>query len=401
MVKLTEMSNKEIDTLKPHLVPALKHNDTVHVGRRGETHAEVYSRAMNKHNWFTRSDHHLVQRGFYHIPTKKFHSDTDTGPLDSTDLMSPSHRVRKYATEESKNGLRIKKVGPLLHFVFGPNNDHVGNVISPTLGGDKKKAQQYTARAKHWGKQAMHPTKALALKWLKDLHINTMKTESATTDDTTHDLLRENGWIKNRPPGNTSQIAKYTHHDLPGHHINVSYTNDTWRHHTDKADSTPHVGMGTRSLHGYLNTLHSAKTIDGIKEFIQHIQEEYPDDWREVVVEFIATGHLKEGPEQEFQGETPRSLEKKAIHRSKVNIMKTKPYGNIPEEFFDKEKNEKDPKAGPKPKPSNDAESEVKIKKTMTGEPGPTIAINPKMMVVKPGQDTFTAPDSKKRPSGT
>lgn len=383
--------------------------------------------------------------------------------------------------EEVKNGLRIKKEGPL-HFIF-QGSSHVGNVIAPTLGGDKTKAQKYTAISRLWGRKSTHDSKHSALDWLKNRHGETMKIESETMDASTHDLLRDNGWKKNRPSGNTSQIAKYTHSDLPGHHINVSYTNDTWQHHNESRDSNPHVGLGPKSLHGYLNTLHASKTIQGeaIIEFVEYVRDEHPNNWREIIVEFVSQVHLreggvvyktkvrdrnrislpdlskppeeridpkippistssyiptgpaqpgirkprpmklgkntsglssrmykKEGMEQEIQGETPRSLEKKAIHRSKVAIMKTKPYGNIPEEFFDKEKNEKDPKAGPqpklkgaKPKPSDDAESEVTIKKTMTGEPGPTIEINPKMINQPAGQDTFTAPDNRKRPGGT
>lgn len=82
----------------------------------------------------------------------------------------------------NKDGFRTKKEGGL-HLVFR-GGSHVGNILEPTLGGDKKKAQKFTAISKLWGKKSTHDSKHAAMDWLKNKHMSTMsiKMTEATVD---------------------------------------------------------------------------------------------------------------------------------------------------------------------------------------------------------------------------
>lgn len=334
------------------------------------------------------------------------------------------------------SGYREKKEGPIRLVYAG--SDHVGNIIEPTFGGNKQRAQSYKAISKHWGRTTSHPSKHAAMTWLQSRHGATMKLEQTADLDSIHDVLRDNGWKKNHPYGfkhqmAASQRAIYSHNDLPGHKIHASYTNATWQHEQPN-QAKAQVGMGARSLHGHVNRLHSSKTIDAVREFVQHAKEDHPEDWRETI--FVLLREKKEhqvveSPEDSVQGTTPRTTMLKAVKASKVSVVKRNPslavtqptsQNTIGEELFDKEKNEKDPKAGPqttpskkelekggkknddekqgpKPVPTEDAEGEVTIKRTMTGEPGATIEINPMMKRTPTGDTKYSpSPEAKKKP---
>lgn len=71
----------------------------------------------------------------------------------------------------------------------------------------------------------------------------------------------------------------------------------------------------------------------------------------------------------------------------------------VKEELFDKDKNQKDPTAGPQPKKDEMTGDEtLVIKKTATGKPGDLITFNPKMKVKKSGSDGDKSPEHKKKP---
>jgi hypothetical protein len=349
------------------------------------------------------------------------------------------------------SGYREKKEGPIRLVYAG--SEHVGNIIEPTFGGNKQRAQSFKAISKHWGRTTSHPSKHAAMTWLQSRHGATMKLEQTADLDSTHDVLRDNGWKRAHAYGfkhhlAASQKATYTHDDLPGHKIHASYTNGTWQHEHPK-QSHARVGMGARSLHGLVNKLHSSKTIDAVREFVQHVKEEHPDDWREAIFVLLREKNepveqkIEESPEDSVQGSTPRTTMLKSIKASKVSIVKRNPSLAVtqptsqntigensgqPGKYasadmpFDKEKNEKDPKAGPqstpskkdlekggkkndddkqgpKPVPTEDAEGEVTIKRTMTGEPGATIEINPMMKRTPTGDTKYSpSPEAKKKP---
>ena len=81
---------KDKETLA-RLVPAIKRRDTgkIHIGKRGQFHDEIPKRGT----W--RDDSYDV--GYYDPSKRKFRGYTD---LDSTDLMTPVQRMRKFGNEE-------------------------------------------------------------------------------------------------------------------------------------------------------------------------------------------------------------------------------------------------------------------------------------------------------------
>lgn len=312
----------------------------------------------------------------------------------------------------ANDGFRHKKEGPI-HFVF-QGEKHVGNVIAPTLGGDNVKAQKFRAISRLWGKISTHDSKHAAMEWLKGKHGESMHVEETSTD-TTHDVLRDNGWRRAKPYGFAHHLAaddksRYVHQDVPGHHIIASHRNEMWQHHDNPKGHQARTGHGTKQLHSLLQKLHAPKTIEGnIKEFVQRTREEHPDDWKEMLLYLTETNHgktdihIRSKTTGEREGETLHSKEEKHRKHNKIRIMKHNPYGLVPEEFYDKEKNEKDPKAGPKGSglkmvSSDDAEGVIKIKKTMTGQPGPEIEINPIVQSQQDGRTVDNALAHKKQP---
>jgi len=72
----------------------------------------------------------------------------------------------------------------------------------------------------------------------------------------------------------------------------------------------------------------------------------------------------------------------------------------IREELFDKDVNQKDPKAGPQIKKNDETGDQMlQIKKTVTGKPGDIISLNPKMQIKKGAPDSGNDAEHKSKPS--
>lgn len=229
----------------------------------------------------------------------------------------------------ANTGYREKKEGPVRLIYQGER--HIGNIIDPVFGAANSKTQGYTAISKHWGRKTTHDSKHAAMTWLTGRHGATMRIENTGDNGSTFDVLRDNGWKKTHPYGfkhhlADSQGATYVHPDLPSHHITASYTNGTWRHHIGNTSTVHAHGMSAGSLHNHLTKVHSSKTIEGIKEYVQWAQEEFPENWQEVVIELLHRP-LQEEPvlEEPILGATPHSTMQRAVKASKVSVVKRDP----------------------------------------------------------------------------
>lgn len=357
--------------------------------------------------------------------------------------------------EKTKDGYRVKKEGSI-HFVFR-GSDHIGNILAPQLGGDKKTASQYKAVAKHWGKTSNHPSRHSAMEWLKNSHGLTVRLESVEemitlTEDTTHIFKNQHGHeAKLATTKFSNGDTEYTSHVAPQHKVTGLRT---VRHSTfAKADKRlrglgyKYSGKMMNEFEEYKQKLSGMDNSD-IKEhfrrlYDQHVQNGMAPKYFKSPQHIAAmiekqhqvpsgtyTGRVHEGDESRDQGTTPYSRMENRDKKSQINIVKKNPtkdvvnvttrddimaetFLRIYNEAKNKNKQEdKNPVGDGGDIKSNDIKTkkspvktptgseEIKLPTTDTHQPGPLIQINP--MLNKP----YDSPDNgvndqKKKPATT
>ncbi len=355
-------------------------------------------------------------------------------------------------TEEKKDGYRVKKEGPI-HFVFR-GSEHIGNILAPQLGGDKKSASQYKAVAKHWGKQSSHPSKHAAMNWLKNSHGLTVRLESTEpmyiteiTKDTSHIFKNEHGHEARVVTTHFSNgETEYSSH-LPPQHKVVGLR--AVRHSTFDKASKRLTGLGYK---------HNGKVINEAEEYKEKLasmdNSEMKEHFRRLYDAHVKNGmapkHFKspqhiaamiekqhkvpsgtytrnvhEGEETYIQGTTPHSQMINRNKRQMVSVVKKDPNKAIdnqtykkndviesflrvyhealekldPDTIEDDDRNEKPTKKLRRLSDGNGSEI-IKLPKTETNQPGPTIELNPRMNKPVDSPD-IGVNDQKKKPATT
>ena len=314
----------------------------------------------------------------------------------------------------------IKKIGPI-HLVYSGKH-HIGNVIEPTIGGSREGAQHFTAISKFWGLKKTHDTKMAALQWLKQQHGEPMQMEAVDVKN----MLHIHDYVDKF--GNQGNVIK--HLDAYGSHPNYNQKSEPVKYHKTREEAHNRMTKlgykptGESKLRNRLTDIkESKKKPTSGYSFISNLQltpkgmvKEDPN-W--------TTGNAAD-PEMDTVGLTGLGLKLKKI-KNKYKKLLMKDPDNAPaaldainsgikvheniinktrliraslrEELFDKDKNEKDPKAGPQIKKDDTTGDEtLQIKRTATGKPGDIIQINPKLKVKKSGSDGDKSPENKKRP---
>lgn len=295
--------------------------------------------------------------------------------------------------KDVKQNYSSKKIGPI-HMAYS-GKQHIGNVMEPSIGGSREGAQHYTAISKFWGLKQNHDSKQQALQWLKQQHGEPMQMEANEKLTST---------VHQHEYKHTSGMSGSVHHTAwsNGQHEFTSHPNPS------------HKLVGPRSA---IQHSSMAKAHQRMKGLGYKMTGE--GGISETVNEDVA-------PEQDTVGQTPHTIMdkkkemkfKKLIrkfpgqasktidlingmyrtHESFYNVWKNAKLRN--EELFDRDVNQKDPKAGPHPKNDNETgDTLLQIKKTATGHPGDIIAINPKMKMRKGAPDSGVDSEHKSKPA--
>lgn len=181
---------------------------------------------------------------------------------------------------------RTKKEGNIFFVYRG--KAHIGNIIAPTLGGDKTKATKFTAIAKHWGGKKTHDSKNAAMDWLKNKHGSTM---SIRMKEENMSSLQE-------------EYSETTH----------EYTND--RGHKAHLVKTI-FSNGDTEFHSHLPKEH--KTIGS--RTVRHSSQEKAHA-RLTGLGYKHTGEVTRESEDILIGQTPETKTNKSVKRSYVKLVK-------------------------------------------------------------------------------
>lgn len=272
---------------------------------------------------------------------------------------------KKAQPEKTPSVFRTKKEGPL-HLIY-VGQKHIGHVIEPLVGGNIKRAKNWLAVSKLINKKSTHDDKKTAIDWV-------------TTKSGVSTKIMENVSYDGMKPNEIN-----THfHQLYHAHLQT--------------------GMAPRH---FKSPMHIAKMEERNKSLppgtlSRHIKEG---------IEAETTGRTEHGAEMRgIEKGTNLTIKKKAqlqvkadLSTSKVseNFVRIRKEAIVREDLFDKDKNRKDPKAGPKPEQNDETgDLEVEVKKTETGQPGDIIVINPKLKKAGPKEKPMMdKPDHKKVPN--
>lgn len=298
--------------------------------------------------------------------------------------------ARFHLIEKAKDGYRVKKEGPI-HFVFR-GSEHIGNILAPQLGGDKNNASKFTALAKHWGKKSTHPSKHSAMEWLKNSHGLTVRMEDV---EQVMNVLNEDDAYKEKLAGMDNADFKNHFRTLYDQHV--------------KNGMAPKYFKSPQHIAGMIEKQH--KVPSG-----------------------TYTGRVHEDDGSDIEGATPNSTMQRNVKKQMVQVVKKDPTKaidnkvyqsrNVIEAFlrvYNEAKSKIDPdgdgdddrtddptknpdaaadkKKGIKMKHTDGASSVIQLPKTMTGQPGPEVEINP--MMKKPYDSPDVGVNDQKKKPGT
>lgn len=254
--------------------------------------------------------------------------------------------VRFYPlNEEKKDGYRVKREGPI-HFVFR-GSEHIGNILAPQLGGDKTNASKFTALAKHWGKKSTHPSKHSAMNWLKNSHSLTVRLEDV---EIIMGTLNESEEHKERLMGMDNSALKEYFRTLYQQHVKNGMAPKHFK-------SPQHLATIIERQHGLPKGTYSNKVHENLVYVVR-------------------------------KGSTP-SIDRDQLARTFLNVYNEAIAKMDPDNVSDQDNDDKLSKKGVKTKNIDGSTKEVTLPKTMTGEPGTVVDINP---MLKQPTDT---PDAK------
>lgn len=332
------------------------------------------------------------------------------------------------AKEETKQNYSSKKIGPI-HLVYA-GKQHIGNVMEPTVGGSREGAQHYTAISKFWGIKQNHDSKMQAMQWLKQQHGEPMqmeaKDEKLTSTVHRHDYVHTSGMsgaIHHTAFSNGQH--EFTSHPNPAHKLAgpfrvVQHSSMAKAHQRMKGLGYKHTGES-----GISESLNEAKKKSANFAFLatsniipQNLKkaDEAPNfgigqssDASMDTVGVTAHTEMDRKKKLKFKklirkypdeaGKTIDLLN--GMFKTHETVLRIRKDYIKNEELFDKDVNEKDPKAGPKVKKNDPTgDTELQIKKTATGQVGDIIAINPRMKVRKTADDySGNDPEHKSKPA--
>jgi hypothetical protein len=142
-----ERRNEEtINENYENIIPAGRIGDKIYKGEKGKTHGYILQHYI-LNNKEVKKDYDKaggIEWGYYHTKDKKFKTREEMGDLDTTDLMTPLQRFKKFGNEETINEMmaadivhhnisvsQLKALSanvPKLRYVIGPDNRiHAGN----------------------------------------------------------------------------------------------------------------------------------------------------------------------------------------------------------------------------------------------------------------------------------
>ena len=99
---LEQEDDEDYNKLIKRVVPAMRHNGKVYIGKRGDDHYDVHFRHASTNPDLAKAKEDEIEHSFHDPKTKKFHNMTHEGPLQgvcTNDLMTRGQRIRKYGYE--------------------------------------------------------------------------------------------------------------------------------------------------------------------------------------------------------------------------------------------------------------------------------------------------------------
>lgn len=315
----------------------------------------------------------------------------------------------------------VKQSGPI-HMVFSGKH-HIGNVIAPTIGGSREGAQHFTAISKFWGIKKNHDSKMAALQWLKQQHGEPMKMESVKKKPSAYEyttnlaltpkgMVKEDDWkediivaIQESVVNYRDRISKMSPPEINQHyqglyqaHLRTGMAPRYFKSpmhlaQIEERDRNIPVGSLSKYVAEDSNWV-SGNAADPEMDTVGVTGHTEMDRKRKLKIRKVVRKHPDTATAtlDTINGQLKVSeaylivMDKKKAERAAAKAANdNKP--PVKEELFDKDVNQKDPKAGPQPKENETGDMELQIKKTATGKPGDIIAINPKMKIKKTGTD--------------
>jgi len=344
--------------------------------------------------------------------------------------------------EEKKDGYRTKKIDGGIHFVFR-GKEHIGNILAPQLGGDKKTASQFKAIAKHWGKTTSHPSKHSAMEWLKNSHGLTVRLEDA---EEVMNMLIESGSLASKLQKMDSSGKKEYFRDLYQQHIKNGMAPKYFKspqHIASMIERQHKVPRGTYSGHvqenineangvslfrynkvtGYWKHERTFDEPNNAPTYLEHYKKNEPNEHFHIGKQLPKHNPMKktnEGEEAQKVGLTPNSTQNGHIKKTMVGVVRKDPtkavinknytQRDVTEAFLrvyheatsnlndpnDKaEANTSEMKPTKKKNTGNGNSEVIKLPNTDTHQPGPTIELNPSLN--HPYDTPDVAPSNQRR----